>query len=312
MLGSMRPRQAVKSAQFHLLGSYNEAFAAERLPQRQLLSVGCRGRTHPAQVLVVTCLFSLLSAGLHGFPGSQSHAFGLTCGARWACPHVVPSNVRQRCSLQLRLSAGGGQATRSSEDRPQFPKLTATEQQDLREGCDVQSQEREGREGSILFVTEIHAPSETVFNKLQTFESYPEMIPSVRWAEVQARDPTGACSYDAQAQYRVSRFGLTVAVVHSVDDAARTVGFKLDESCVTRLVLQEASGAWLVETAPGGNANRSRVSFQMKLKASPWLPLWLVNYAAKRAMWRATFWLKPYMEEKHQDSEASGLLKEQD
>lgn len=310
LLPGMRPRQASKLARLHLPGSYNETFAAQRLPQRQPRSAGFRGRNHPAQVLVVTmhiaaCLFSLLSKGLHGYLGSPGHAFGVTCGARWAGPHVVPGVVRQQRS---RLCASGQaarpqmpqavlqQVNNRPEERLQFPKLTAAEQQALLEGREVRKEEREGRKGSILFVTEVLAPPAAVIDKLRAFDSYPEMIPSVRWAQVQACVRTGACTYSTQAEYRISRFGLNVAVVHSVDRAARTVGFKLDESCA-RLVLQEASGTWLVETAPGGNANRSRVFFQMTLKATRWLPVWLVNYAAERAMWRATFWLKPYMED---------------
>lgn len=174
----------------------------------------------------------------------------------------------------------------------------------------MQKQERSGCAGAALFVVDVAAPPEVVFGALIGFEEYPGMIPVVRQAERRApadasvRRDLGAVRMD----YKISRFWLDVPVVHLVDSAASLVRFDLDlDEAGAGALMQEASGVWRVEEAPGSTASggagagvgvgrRSRVTLRVSLNASPWLPLWLIDYAAERALRRGTAWLKPHME----------------
>ncbi|CAE8595607.1 unnamed protein product, partial [Polarella glacialis] len=102
----------------------------------------------------------------------------------------------------------------------------------------------------------------------------------------------------AKCDYRISKFFLPVSVEHSLDRSAGTVRFDLDEN-KSRLVLQEASGYWFVEQSPDGPPNTSRVWLCVQsLRASALVPWSIVDYAAERALRRATCWLKPVMEER--------------
>lgn len=177
----------------------------------------------------------------------------------------------------------------------QLPQLTPSELRQLRHGLPVQRQELAGSRGSGLFVVDVRAPPAVVFSCLQSFESYPGMIPSIRRAEVRARVRLGKGAFSARAHYKVSRFSLGFSVVHSVDEEAGTVDFNLDEACA-KMVLQEAHGSWRVEPSPGGGRNETRVWLRIRLRASKLLPRWLLDYAAERALGRATSWLKPFME----------------
>lgn len=159
----------------------------------------------------------------------------------------------------------------------------------LKIGEAVLKQERKGARGTGLFVTDVDAPPSLVLSVLRSFVEYPDMIPVVRHADVNYNNGT-----HARVHYKVSKFQLGVEVLHSVDGEAGVVSFDLDQA-QSGPVLREASGRWSVEPSPCGDPARSRVTLSVSLRASSLLPHWLVDYAAQRAMRRATSWLKPYM-----------------
>jgi len=177
-----------------------------------------------------------------------------------------------------------------------LPSLTAAELQQLQTGLPVRRQERQGRQGSGFVVVDVDAPPSLVFNCLKSFEEYAEMIPVIRKAEVKARGCTPDNITTAYADYKVSKFWLNFSVVHRVDEAAGLVQFGLDPLYVGS-VLKEASGFWHVEKdAPANNPNRCRVWLHVVLRASSLLPDWIIDYAAERALRRATSWLQPHVE----------------
>eukprot|EP00929_Paragymnodinium_shiwhaense_P063762 TRINITY_DN31890_c0_g1_i2.p1 TRINITY_DN31890_c0_g1~~TRINITY_DN31890_c0_g1_i2.p1 ORF type:complete len:415 (+),score=54.77 TRINITY_DN31890_c0_g1_i2:117-1361(+) len=183
-----------------------------------------------------------------------------------------------------------------------LPALTAADQQLLAAGDIVRRQERKQENGHStgrgLFVADVDAPPSVVLGCLQDFENYSRMIPVVRHVEVTSRvteDPAKGC-FQAWCDYKVSKFFLPFCVNHSVKLQEGSVDFKLHPSNVG-LLLRKAVGKWIVRPAPGGDPNRTRVYFTVRLRASWLCPHWLVEYAAGRAMKRATSWLRPYVEE---------------
>jgi len=173
--------------------------------------------------------------------------------------------------------------------------LTDADLEQLQSGLPVQKQERDGPTGSGLVVFEVHAPPSLVAECLESFEHYQEMIPVVRQAEVVSRTPMTQGIMLARLKYRISKFWLNLSVVHRVDRTKGTIQFDLDESC-SKVVVQQASGFWQVEQAPGGHPSKTRIWLRATLRASSLLPHWIIDYAAARALRRATAWLKPHTE----------------
>lgn len=172
--------------------------------------------------------------------------------------------------------------------------LTEQELTQLARGLTVQRQQQRGSSGTGLVVMDIDAPPFLVIERLSAFEDYASTIPVVRHSEVSTRVTRADGTVHARADYKISKFRLGVSVVHEVDIADGTVSFELDSS-MGRAVLHEASGQWRVEQSPG-NLGGSRVWLEVGLRASNLLPQFIIDYAAKRALRRATTWLKPHME----------------
>ncbi|KAK1744154.1 hypothetical protein QTG54_004687 [Skeletonema marinoi] len=71
--------------------------------------------------------------------------------------------------------------------------------------------------------------------------------------------------------------------------------FTLDPAS-SNMALKYAKGIWYTQSNPDGKEGHTRVWLLCELKVSRLLPQWIVDYAASRAMPRATTWLKPQVE----------------
>lgn len=175
-----------------------------------------------------------------------------------------------------------------------LPALTSVDVEELQRGQQVQKQVREGAEGWGFVVVDINAPADVVFDLLQDFRSYPDMIPVVRDAEVVSRTSIDGL-INARCKYKISKFFLSISAVHEVDTHLKLVRFGLDPA-EAGLVLREATGLWYVEPCAPEDGG-CRVWFRASIKASALVPQWLLDYAAERALRKATKWLKPFAEQ---------------
>mmetsp|Transcript_133200 Transcript_133200/g.297216 ORF Transcript_133200/g.297216 Transcript_133200/m.297216 type:complete len:338 (+) Transcript_133200:110-1123(+) len=233
-----------------------------------------------------------------------------TAGFRRLFMRPGPRSARGRATRHLvELVAGGSTAAVAIDDRRSnadgatqvsthavLPSLTEAEHQQLRMGGQVQKQERDGHTGWGFVVMDVDAPPSTILGCLEAFQAYPGMIPVVRQAEVVSRGRNADGTVTARCNYRVSKFWLSISAVHHVDLAGGLVRFDLDPD-VSGMVLREASGFWHVTPSPEGGSGRSRVWLRVGLRASSFLPHALVDYAAERALRRATTWLRPHVEQ---------------
>lgn len=229
-----------------------------------------------------------LSAG-----NSFHRSFGIVAtalGARALTRHAQRLARRTQTARAVRRKE---QATASNTFDAESVELTKEEIEQLDQGLPVQRQQVTGREGTGVVVLDVDAPWFVVLDSLRSFQEYPKMIPVIRDAEIQSRGCDEEGRHKVRADYKVSKFWLNISVMHTIDVAAKTVSFELHPHC-GKLVLKEAVGRWTVTQAeePG----KSRVTLQVRLKASPLLPPWLIDYAASRALRRATSWLKPHVE----------------
>lgn len=198
------------------------------------------------------------------------------------------------------------------------PKLSPEQCQRVMRGERVQFQDDMGRAGSGFVVWDVKAPASVVWDCLLDFQSYPQTIPTVREVVMYTNthlkedyraekpldfeDGTAAiCKHGVpsvtRAQFSLSKFRLKIAAVHKYRPHSKGdyMIFTLDPAS-RNMVLKYAKGIWHTESNPDGKEGYTRVWLLCELSVSRLLPQWIVDYAAARAMPRATTWLKPQVE----------------
>ncbi len=199
-----------------------------------------------------------------------------------------------------------------------LPKLTPDQSRRVKSGERVQYQDDMGRAGSGFVVWDVKAPTSVVWDCLLDFKSYPQTIPTVREVvmytnthlkeDYRAERPldfedgkAAILKYGVpsvtRAQFSLSKFRLKIAAVHKyrVHPRGDHMIFTLDPAS-TNMVLKYAKGIWYTQSNPDGKEGYTRVWLLCELRVSRLLPQWIVDYAAARAMPRATTWLKPQTE----------------
>lgn len=203
-----------------------------------------------------------------------------------------------------------------------LPKLSQQQSNQLLSGERVQFQSDMRREGSGFIAVDVKAPADVIWECLLDFYSYPQTIPTVRdiqmftnthlaqdyYAEkevdrIKYEDGTLATLKHGvpsvtRAAFTLSKFRLKIAAIHKYRPHPQGdyMIFTLDPAC-TNLVLQNAKGVWHTQSNPDGRGEEyTRVWLLCELKVSSLLPKWIVDYAAKKAMPRASSWIKPHCE----------------
>ena len=96
---------------------------------------------------------------------------------------------------------------------------------------------------------------------------------------------------------------LQVSVTQRFDDSRQKLSFFLDSKS-RNLVMKEAAGFWHIETdAQGLKPGHVREWLCASIRISRVVPRWVVDYAARRALPRATTWLRPAAEAKTRELE---------
>jgi hypothetical protein len=198
-----------------------------------------------------------------------------------------------------------------------LPKLTAQQKQRLMAGERIQEQSKMGRDGSGYVVLDVKAPDYVVWECLLDFEKYPEYIGTVRSmqmftnqhlkqsyiAEKPVLPGTGRETRNygiasiTRARFVLSKFLLNIAAIHQYypHPLGHYMVFTLDKAC-TNVVLKDAKGIWYTQSNPDGRLGYTRIYLLCELSVSRVLPSFIVDYAAKRAMPRASNWIRPVVE----------------
>ena len=172
-----------------------------------------------------------------------------------------------------------------------LPHLTRQDKLELAAGQRIQLQYREGRSGRGLVVLDVPASPETVFNTLSLFDRYESLIPTVRSVKIyNDEDDDELVNH---AEFSLSKFRLKVNVVHTICPEDQIIRFTLDRNR-PNLVMREADGFWLVEAPADRPSGYSRVWLSANIVVSRVVPTMLVDYAAARALPRATMWLQDF------------------
>lgn len=173
---------------------------------------------------------------------------------------------------------------------PLLPSLTIADLNILREGGRVQQQTMNGRTGYGFVVVDVKAPLKDVFERLQTIDEYDKCIPIVKSVTIYS------CRNDEfiHAEFSLSKFNLKVNVVHEILSTKRFIKFSLDQD-KPNFVLKKAHGFWYVEDLPD-RPGYTRVYLSASATCSAFVPTLIVDYAASRALSKATTWLRPFFE----------------
>lgn len=169
-----------------------------------------------------------------------------------------------------------------------LPDLNGRDKMRLASGEMIEKQERNGTRGSGFVVVDIQSSPDVVFDTLSRFEMYQEMIPIVRSSTIICREGD-----DTIAEFTLSRFLLRVNVKHTVVRDERLITFTLDPDRVN-LVFREAEGFWHVQIPADRPEGYCRVYLSADIVTHILVPPLLMDYAASRALSKATKWLKPY------------------
>ena len=172
-----------------------------------------------------------------------------------------------------------------------LPHLTRQDKLELAAGERIQLQYREGRSGRGLVVLDVPAAPETVFNTLSLFDRYESLIPTVRSVNMYNSEDDDALV--SHAEFSLSKFRLKVNVVHTICPEDQIIRFTLDRNR-PNLVMREADGFWLVQAPADRPPGYSRVWLSANIVVSRVVPTMLVDYAAARALPRATTWLQSF------------------
>jgi hypothetical protein len=154
-----------------------------------------------------------------------------------------------------------------------LPKLTKEQIQQLNAGERVQEQARMGREGSGYVVLDVKAPPFVVWECLLDFESYPQLISTVRDVQLFTNQKLSTGYVNEQpvlpgtgsetrhygtpsitrAAFVLSKFRLNIAAIHKYTPHPEGdyMEFTLDKSC-TNMVLKGAKGIWHTVENPDG------------------------------------------------------------
>ena len=194
--------------------------------------------------------------------------------------------------VDMAMTVGPAQGQVQSMEPIAFkvPYLTPREKMTLAIGERVQKQDRKANCGSGLVVVDIPADADLVFETLTRFSMYQDMIPTVRSSRILSTTSNGVHTV---AEFTLSRFLLRVNVEHQLLREQRTIMFRLDKSR-PNLVFEEAEGYWHVQAPADRPKGYSRVYLTANIVATRMIPPLILDYAAARALPRATKWLLPY------------------
>jgi len=143
---------------------------------------------------------------------------------------------------------------------------------------------------------DVNAEMATVLAVLSDVQRYPQRIGTVREARVHP------CSHIhrnmCKARFKLSRFKLDVQVELYRSNARNMLEFRLDKSAagMQGAAFDEARGYWYLEPCPGREEGWTRVWLNARVQCSPLLPASVIDYAATKALPRATTWLAPVCE----------------
>lgn len=257
---------------------------------------------------------TLDTALVTNIPKTNGH--GDSTKATTAVSSATTTDVRPRKPKEFDVIRGDAPSANAFVEPLPFklPNLSADQKIKLVNGERIQEQSRMGREGSGYVVLDVEAPPYVVWECLLDFESYPELIPTVKSMQLYTSTKlnTGFSSEKpvlpgtgretrhygtpsiTRAAFILSKFRFNIAAIHRYTPHPQGdyMVFTLDPSC-TNVVLKGAKGTWYTEENPDGREGFTRVYLLAGLQISRALPKFIVDYAAERAMPRATKWLRP-------------------
>ena len=171
-----------------------------------------------------------------------------------------------------------------------LPYLHSQDKMILASGEIIQKQERNGYMGKGLVVIDIKSSPDLILDTLTRFSMYQDMIPIIRSSKIVSSDGVNVFT-----EFILSKFLLRVNIKQTVIKEQRIIHFSLDSTRVN-FVFKEVQGFWHVQIPTDRPEGYCRVYLSTQILAQKMVPTVILDYAASRALQRATEWLKPFFE----------------
>lgn len=260
-------------------GTFNEEYNEERLLWSRRLARAYKVLSTDPDLVPLKALWS---------EGRRQRSVLLTSAA------MLEESAESDCTLEEQLvNALATPAMQDCVPRPNLPKLKAEDLEALRRGERVQRQTRNGRVGTGMVVVDVDADVATVFAVLTDIDKYPERIPTVRAAVTYHR-----AEKLLKTQFQISKFRLQINTELRCKRDTNMLEFRMDPERAAPF-LEDARGFWFMEAVEPDDSfsTRTRIWLVADLACSTLLPTAIVDYAAARALPRATTWLQPVMKD---------------
>ncbi|MFH1467083.1 MAG: SRPBCC family protein [Pseudomonadota bacterium] len=189
--------------------------------------------------------------------------------------------------LLLALSIAHAGATLTPYDgAPPVVPLTTEEQTRLAAGEAVKRQVRTADGGRGVAVVDVHAPVETVWDRILDFPAYPRMVDNVSLCEIYARRGDHIfVRFEIGALFMSIRYQID----HTLDRDAGWMTWTLDAAQENELAA--TVGFWRVEPV-AGRPGWTRVAYSVEVVPSGWVPAPIEDYVTGRGLTKATAWVK--------------------
>lgn len=206
------------------------------------------------------------------------------CRRARALPICANTNTAEKLILPRRGSS------------PDLPELSDEDVSVLRAGKFLSRQTLEGASGSGFAVQEVRADVNAAWRCIADFDSYPQLISTVRsakpytpegdsrWGELAA----GETCYD----FLVSRIRLPLAVRFTISEADRYAVWVLDRPS---WVLRESTGFWHVQAVPE-RPGYVRVWFRVAVLLKARVPRFIIGLVSRLGLRKACFWVRGALE----------------
>ena len=221
--------------------------------------------------------------------------FGTTC---WAKSESEPHHPHE------------GKVKPFQPGDPQVP-LSKEALEILKSGKPYKTQIQSGASGRGLVVQDVHAPSDIVWERILDFDHYAEMVPkTIRSSNYRVLNDDKYQTIYTQMQVGFPMIKLQFFIRHEYYPVLNSLTWTLDYT--RKSDLDDSCGYWYVIPHPDHYKEWSRVFYSVDVSMFDWVPTFVVNFMANKALTEATGWVKKYSELEFSKRPSSSVSGEED
>jgi len=176
------------------------------------------------------------------------------------------------------------------------PEIDENARKILDSGAQYQTKLRQGQHGRGIVVQDIEAPTDVVWRTILDFDKYDQRVPQTMESETYQVDelPDGQKRIRVRMKVGWPLVKLTVFFDHLYDLEHNALIWTLDYD--RKSDFDDSVGFWYVLPHPDHPETKSRVFYSVEGSMFSWVPGFVVDFMASRALTDATEWVKKFSE----------------